>query len=208
MRLEDEFDDLLREVGREHRAIEPPERLEPALLAKMRELQVNAKREQSTAMARRAWAWGAAAVLAGLAVWGTIVWRSHSWKSPEATIKATPHELQNRTPRADAHAAVEQVIQPAHRDVDQMQERRRAVHETAHEVALAAHTGSLDVFIPLPTSEGLPPANQLSLVRVTLTGSDLQQYGLQAPPDAAARSLLAEFVVGEDGLPRAIRIVQ
>jgi hypothetical protein len=57
-------------------------------------------------------------------------------------------------------------------------------------------------------SEGLPPAAQLSVVRVKLRGSDLQQYGLEAPADAAMRSLLAEFVVGEDGLPRAIRIIQ
>jgi hypothetical protein len=57
-------------------------------------------------------------------------------------------------------------------------------------------------------SEGLPPAAEMSVVRVTLRGSDLQQYGLVAPPDAVARTMLAEFVVGEDGLPRAIRIVR
>jgi hypothetical protein len=69
-------------------------------------------------------------------------------------------------------------------------------------------TNSLQEFVPLPVSEGLPPAAQLSVVRVKLRGSDLQQYGLEAPADAAMRSLLAEFVVGEDGLPRAIRIIQ
>jgi len=57
-------------------------------------------------------------------------------------------------------------------------------------------------------SEGLPPAAELSVIRVTLKGSDLQQYGLEAPADAIAQNMLAEFVVGEDGLPRAIRIVQ
>jgi hypothetical protein len=46
------------------------------------------------------------------------------------------------------------------------------------------------------------------VVRIKLRGSDLQQYGLEAPADAAARAMLAEFVVGEDGLPRAIRIVR
>jgi hypothetical protein len=62
--------------------------------------------------------------------------------------------------------------------------------------------------VPLPVSEGLPEAGELSVVRMRLRGSDLQQYGLQAPADAAAKSLVAEFVVGEDGLPRAIRIVR
>jgi hypothetical protein len=67
---------------------------------------------------------------------------------------------------------------------------------------------SLDEFVPLPVSEGLPPAAELSVVRIKLRGSDLQQYGLEAPADAVAQTMLAEFVVGEDGLPRAIRIVR
>jgi hypothetical protein len=62
--------------------------------------------------------------------------------------------------------------------------------------------------VPLPVSEGLPPAAELSVVRIRLRGSDLQQYGLETPADAVAQTMLAEFVVGEDGLPRAIRIVQ
>jgi hypothetical protein len=57
-------------------------------------------------------------------------------------------------------------------------------------------------------SEGLPPAAELSVVRIKLRGSDLRQYGLEAPPDAVARMMSAEFAVGEDGLPRAIRIVR
>jgi hypothetical protein len=67
---------------------------------------------------------------------------------------------------------------------------------------------SLDEFVPLPVSEGLPPAAELSVVRMKLQGSDLRQYGLEAPADAVTRTMLAEFVVGEDGLPRAIRIVR
>jgi hypothetical protein len=57
-------------------------------------------------------------------------------------------------------------------------------------------------------SEGLAPAAELSVVRIKLRGSDLRQYGLEAPADAVAQTMLAEFVVGEDGLPRAIRIVR
>jgi hypothetical protein len=67
---------------------------------------------------------------------------------------------------------------------------------------------TVDEFVSLPASEGLPPAAELSVVRMKVRGSDLQQYGLQAPADAIARTMMAEFVVGEDGLPRAIRIVR
>lgn len=207
MKWEDEFDDLLRDVRREHRAIEPPEKLEPALLAKMQQWKINAQLGRPVLMRRRAWAWGMAAVFAGLALWGGMAWRSHSSKEHETSLRVA-HTPQTREPTVDAHVAVEPVKQPTRRHEDQAQETRRSIHETAREAARAADTGTLDMFIALPTSEGLPPPTQLSLVRVTLMGSDLQQYGLETPPEAAARSLLAEFVVGEDGLPRAIRIVQ
>jgi hypothetical protein len=77
-----------------------------------------------------------------------------------------------------------------------------------HEASNRATGNSLDEFVPLPVSEGLAPAAELSVVRIKLRGSDLRQYGLEAPADAVAQTMLAEFVVGEDGLPRAIRIVR
>jgi hypothetical protein len=70
-----------------------------------------------------------------------------------------------------------------------------------------AEQASLEDFVPLPASEGLPPASAISLVRMQIEQSALQQYGLEVPAEAAPRTLLAEFVVGEDGLPRAIRII-
>jgi len=66
---------------------------------------------------------------------------------------------------------------------------------------------SLDDFLPLPASEGLPPTSAVSLVRMRIATGALQQYGLDVPEGAASETLLAEFVVGEDGLPRAIRII-
>jgi hypothetical protein len=78
-----------------------------------------------------------------------------------------------------------------------------------HEASTNRATGnSLDEFVLLPASEGLPPAAELSVVRIKLRGSDLGQYGLEAPADAVGQTMLAEFVVGEDGLPRAIRIIR
>jgi hypothetical protein len=62
-------------------------------------------------------------------------------------------------------------------------------------------------FVLLPASEGLPPASAISLVRMQIQQSALQQYGLEVPAEAAPKTLLAEFAVGEDGLPRAIRII-
>jgi hypothetical protein len=38
--------------------------------------------------------------------------------------------------------------------------------------------------------------------------AELRQYGLDVPATAGSETILAEFVVGEDGLPRAIRLIR
>ena len=63
-------------------------------------------------------------------------------------------------------------------------------------------------FVALPASEGLSPTSSISLVRMQIQQNALQQYGLEVPAEAEPKTLLAEFAVGEDGLPRAIRIVR
>ena len=37
---------------------------------------------------------------------------------------------------------------------------------------------------------------------------DLREFGMDVPPTAAPETVLAEFVVGEDGLSRAVRLVR
>jgi hypothetical protein len=83
----------------------------------------------------------------------------------------------------------------------------RHSHESEADRNAASQEVSLADFIPLPASEGLPQAYALSLVRMRIEQSSLQQYGLEVPAENASRTLLAEFAVGEDGLPRAIRII-
>jgi hypothetical protein len=59
----------------------------------------------------------------------------------------------------------------------------------------------------LPSSEGLPASSAASLVRLRIQKASLRQYGLDVPATATSETILAEFVVGEDGLPRAIRLI-
>jgi hypothetical protein len=80
-------------------------------------------------------------------------------------------------------------------------------HKPAAAQQSEPRSASLADFIPLPASEGLPPAVALSLVRMRIEQNSLQQYGLEIPAENTSRTLLAEFAVGEDGLPRAIRIL-
>ena len=60
-------------------------------------------------------------------------------------------------------------------------------------------------FIPLQYAEN--PSNSFQVVRVELGSSDLQQLGFPGVPEWENRSVKADIVVGEDGLPHAIRFV-
>jgi hypothetical protein len=208
MTMDRRLDEVLKEIGNEHRAMTAPPNVEAVLRAAANQ-RVEAPSIRSL---RPAWAWGFALVLLAAIAWSGTAWtirRSHdlsehqaeqvvprSVQAPRGSSESSPSTLRIETGQ-DAHAA-------------SLRLQSRSAHPAAFHTASPKQIkgNSLQEFIPLPVSEGLPPAAQLSVVRVKLMGSDLQQYGLQAPQDAEARTLLAEFVVGEDGLPRAIRIVQ
>jgi hypothetical protein len=63
-------------------------------------------------------------------------------------------------------------------------------------------------FIPLPGTETLPTPVETSILRVRMSKGELRQYGFDVPPPAAAEFVAADFVVGDDGLARAVRLVQ
>jgi hypothetical protein len=63
-------------------------------------------------------------------------------------------------------------------------------------------------YIELPVSAALPAPSATIVLRVQLRRGDLRQYGLVVPPFAAAELLDVDFLVGEDGLARGVRIVQ
>lgn len=149
----------------------------------------------------------AALLLAAIATSGAI------WQLRNAHRHQYPHVRSVSAPRAmpEQPLTSAQIAARNHAAATASARARRAGTDRPrfHEAATNRATGnSLDEFVPLPVSEGLLPAVELSVVRIKLQGSDLRQYGLEAPADAVAQTMLAEFVVGEDGLPRAIRIVR
>lgn len=201
MKNENELDEILAEIGREHRAAGAPEWLEPVLFAAAG----NGKPAAARPRLRLAWSVAAVAILlAAFAVAG-VVWQSrirHRPQSQQAHSVPVPRlrpEPMPASARGTGGESVQAKSVPTHRAG-----RGSSRESTPKQPAW----NSLDEFVALPVSEGLPPAAELSVVRMELRGSDLLQYGLQAPADGAARTMLAEFVVGEDGLPRAIRIVR
>jgi hypothetical protein len=198
-----ELDEILAEVGREHRAIGAPKRLELMLSA------AAGSRKKAFSVGRLGftWNWAMVAILVVAVATAGTIWQIRKRPQPknqqvqsapvpqvkvEATLPSASITEKKSVSAKSTRAGRAGTDRASRRDSSQKQ----------------ASWNSLDEFVPLPVSEGLAPAADLSVVRIKLRGSDLQQYGLEAPADAAARTMLAEFVIGEDGLPRAIRIVR
>jgi hypothetical protein len=197
------LDEVLAELGREHRAMDVPETLERVLCA------AASSRKDLFRMPRSRFTWAlvaAAILLAGIAT-GLTLWQSRKnlqpMDQPAQSVPAPSHGLQPNFATAPVPVRQDLHLNSA------LVRKVRPIRVNLPGSSLKQSTwNSLDEFVALPVSEGLPAAAELSVVRVKLRGSDLQQYGLQAPADGRAQPLLAEFAVGEDGLPRAIRIVR
>jgi hypothetical protein len=189
------LDDLLPELRRQHRSTEAPAALEPLL---------RAAAERTSASPVLTWrrpslAWGLTAATLILAISGILEWSSHHGRA-SAPLQSAQHSVLP-APSAASHANPDAPLRIA------------SVSPARHAHApRPASTASPYVwqpeFVALPASEGLPPATAVSLVRIHIQQSSLQQYGLEVPAESSARTFLAEFMVGEDGLPRAVRILQ
>jgi hypothetical protein len=67
---------------------------------------------------------------------------------------------------------------------------------------------SAEDFVPLPDSLPLLPAEEASVVRVRMRRGSLNAFGLQINEERAADLIQVEFLVAEDGTPRAVRYVR
>ena len=61
-------------------------------------------------------------------------------------------------------------------------------------------------FVPVPGAAMLPRMESGSLVRMNVPVSMLPSLGMM-PPAGRVSSVKADLIVGQDGLPRAVRLV-
>jgi hypothetical protein len=198
-----ELDEILAEIGREHRAIGAPERLEPVLFAAV------GKRRTSIEKSRMRFrlVLAAAVIMVASAATAWVISQARKAPQPQAQqVRSVPApRVTPLQPMPATQVAGRQDVRSKSASINSAGRGHVGAGDSSSKQAIS---NSLDEFVPLPVSEGLSTAGELSVVRVKLRGSDLRQYGLETPADAVARTLQAEFVVGEDGLPRAIRIVR
>ena len=69
-----------------------------------------------------------------------------------------------------------------------------------------AGRGAFDDFMALPVASGLPALESGVIVRIELPVAALPRYGV-AIPDTPKREVQADLLVGQDGQPRAIRVI-
>lgn len=65
-----------------------------------------------------------------------------------------------------------------------------------------------DEFVELPAAARLPRFESGVIVRVELDVTSLPAYGFPIMPDSTRRPVEADVLVGQDGQPRAIRLVR
>jgi hypothetical protein len=61
--------------------------------------------------------------------------------------------------------------------------------------------------VRIPSAIGLPDLESGTVLRMEQPLTALPEYGLQIAPDAMRTSIEADVLVGQDGQPRAIRLV-
>jgi hypothetical protein len=180
------LDNLLEDLRREHRSIQPPAALVETLIAHHAP---DASRSIRPSINSRRWilTLATAAVIA-LAV---LLLRPHP----------APPVLQTQT------APLPQAKPAAQASLLNTSAQSAYARPHAKRPATQRHQSSAGSFVQLPTSTGLPEPTQAMLIRTRIDTSSLRSYGLAPPPPGAPQTIVAEFLVGEDGLPRAIRLV-
>jgi len=65
-----------------------------------------------------------------------------------------------------------------------------------------------DAFVALPSFDVVPASDELRIVRLEMPGEDLRLVGAPVVEGIAGRRVTADFVVGHDGTPYAVRLVR
>jgi hypothetical protein len=109
-------------------------------------------------------------------------------------------------PRLSTPPAVSERTNHASRTPPAVSERTSHASRTARPRTRVGEAASVE-FVPIPSALGLPELESGTVLRMELPLTALPEYGLDIAPDAMRTSVEADVLVGQDGQPRAIRLV-
>lgn len=174
----------LETVAQDSADLGAPAHFEPALVSAFREHRRSLERKQHRQRrARLRWlewsALGAAAVLLAMGAW--------NFSRPRINGTKTKPNLVVKSPVNSSAGGGSQQAEPV-------------------ETATVENPNS--DFVPVPYGESLSAGDSGLVVRVSLTRSALGSLGYPVDEFHAGDVVQADLLVGEDGLPRAVRLVQ
>jgi len=177
----------LRRIGRESAEVAAPPRVEAGLLAEFRAHAGLAahRRPETRRFPLLAWMSAAAAVVALVA----LVARDHR-----------PAPVQRSVPSSSRAAGALVAQAEAEEPVQAAMERTAAAEDETGE--------AIEDFIPLPYATSVTPTDDLNVVRMQVQRSAVLALGLSAGADEDSESVLADVLLGPDGMARAIRLVE
>lgn len=136
---------------------------------------------------------GIAALAAGLMVAaGLVVWRNASQQHPDDRTASVPIKEPQLPP----------VVVTEPRPSATRVRPQKAAHR------IIASSPAKREFLALPGYDPTVPLDELHIVRLQLPASALWQMGAPLNSDTSNRPMLADFVVGQDGTPYAVRFLQ
>jgi hypothetical protein len=136
--------------------------------------------------------WGAAAAVFVILMGGMAGWRALRPGSPGVDVRQPP------APPAPPVATIAKSVPSVLPAVPMKPARRQRP---------AARVVRPEGFVALPGSAGLPAFESGTIVRLELSLASLPSYGVDITRAGTDRPVEADVLVGQDGQPRAIRLV-
>ena len=197
---EDRVQSRLRELRESMAALEAPESVETAALAAFR-VHVAARPSRRLSPA---WRWAAAACLAlaaSFAAWQTM--RPARTEIATVPVPKPAVRLPAIEPMPEPEAAVAATAVALGSRKPVRVTRRRAVEKPQ----APPETDSAAMFVPLPFAPPLAPSEDRQVVRVRVPRGAMRQFGVMLREDGPREAVQADFLLGQDGVARAVRLV-
>ena len=148
----------------------------------------------------------AAVVLAGAGALVVAILRGPEPVVPASVAQHSP-AVPPSTPGRTAIGSNPAVTAPITDDATQPPADPRPPRRPRKPAADGPEPATMEGFVALPAAAGLPELESGRIIRIDLPVASLPAYGVEVIPDLRRPEVEADLLVGQDGQPRAIRLV-